>query len=159
MKFSHATWVFFSGAVWLAIGVLLLTKGLGYLVLASRFPESASALMNSLESLTGPGPQSALCLILAGLLAGFVKGRYVLARTVKRIVARIVSLPEPVALKDVYTMRYYFLIGGMMCLGMVFKWLPIGIDLKGLIDVAIGSALVNGAVLYFRHLLAIKKET
>jgi hypothetical protein len=38
----------------------------------------------------------------------------------------------------------------MMALGLVFRFLPIPIDLRGLIDVAIGSALINGAMLYFR---------
>jgi hypothetical protein len=38
----------------------------------------------------------------------------------------------------------------MMMLGMIFRYLPIPIDVRGFIDLAIGSALMNGAMLYFR---------
>jgi hypothetical protein len=38
----------------------------------------------------------------------------------------------------------------MVLLGLVIRFLPIPIDARGLVDVAIGSALINGAMLYFR---------
>lgn len=158
MKLSHATWILFTGAVWFAIGSLLLSKGLGFIILAFHFPDTASSLMASLNAVAGPGYQAALFIIFLGLLIGFFKGKFVLAKTVERVVSHIRSFPSPVALKNAYTPRYFILIALMMCLGMAFKWLPLKLDIKGFIDVAIGSALINGAVLYFRHVLALKKE-
>jgi hypothetical protein len=41
------------------------------------------------------------------------------------------------------------LIGAMVGLGVTLRFLPIPVDLRGFIDTAVGSALVNGAMLYF----------
>jgi hypothetical protein len=88
--------------------------------------------------------------LISKSLVGFLKGRLVLSKTVKRITKRIYSLQAPVGFKDAFPVSYWLLIGFMMTLGMGLKFLPISIDIKGAIDVAIGSALVNGAMLYFR---------
>ena len=89
-------------------------------------------------------------MVAVGLLVGFFKGRFVLSKTVSKMVGRVLSLPLPIRFSQVYHPSYYFLIALMICLGLLLKYLPIPIDLRGMIDVAIGSALVNGALLYFR---------
>ena len=127
------TFINLSGLVWLAIGVFLLRKGLSLITAAQM-----------------EGDQAAIILITAGLLIGFVKGRFVLSKTVKRVVARILSLPEPIRFSQVYSASYYVLIGGMILLGISMRWIPIPQEVRGTIDVAIGAALMNGAVLYFR---------
>jgi len=157
MKFSQTQWIVFSGALWLFVGILLLTKGLGLIILTVHFPNLSSAFFSTMASKIASRDQAALLFVTIGLLVGFMKGRFVLSKTVERVVLRIVSFPNPVAFKDVYTKQYYLLIGGMMSLGMLLKWIPIPPDVKGFIDVAIGSALINGAVLYFRHAITIKK--
>jgi|SRR6185437_12381375 len=151
MKFSHVSWILFSGAVWLGIGVLLLKKGLDLIVLAVQ--ESALAFSSSF----GP-EQVALGLIASGLLLGFLKGRFILRKTVDRITQHICSFPTPVAFKNVYTKSYYLLIGSMMAMGFALKWLPIYPELRGFIDVTIGSALINGSMLYFRRASLMRIE-
>jgi len=37
-----------------------------------------------------------------------------------------------------------------MGLGMGIRYFGVPVDVRGLIDVAVGSALINGAMLYFR---------
>lgn len=144
---KHRGWIALSGFVWFFIGAFLLYKGL-HLITRASF-ESGS-LCDRMRETFGTPQQAATVFIATGLLIGFFKGRFVLVKTVRRVVSRIASLPLPIRFKDAYSTSYYVLIGSMMALGMVFRFLPIPLDIRGTIDVAIGSALINGALLYFR---------
>lgn len=125
-------WIFLSGFVWFVAGVFLLYKGIHFIASAQLAEETATWLM------------------MAALVVGFLKGRFVLSKTVKRVVDRIQSLPLPIRLWNAYAPSYWILIGSMVLLGMSFRFLPIPLQYRGMVDVAIGSALVNGAMLYFR---------
>lgn len=150
----HRYAIVLSGLIWLATGVFLLNKGLGFLVAAGHAALSQNAESFSLillfSPLFGTPEKSALFLLCVGLLVGFIKGRFVLKKTVKRVVKRIRSYPSPISLKQLYSKGYYILLGCMMLMGMLFKVLPIPLDVKGFIDFTIGSALINGSMLYFR---------
>ena len=135
-------WIIFSGFVWLAIGAMLLYKGLHLVADGTILPDSFCSKFAQPETV-------ARLLIGVALLLGFFKGRFVLSKTVRRIVLRIAAMPVPIRFKDVYPASYYYLIAAMMGLGLLFRFLPILIDLRGAIDIAIGSALINGAILYF----------
>ena len=126
---SHRAWISISGLIWAAAGIMLLYKGLKIL---SDFPDKGAASW----------------WIAAGLFIGFIKGRFVLAKTVQRISKRILSLPAPIQFADAYPKSYWILICSMMALGIAMRLVP---DVwHGFIDVAVGSALINGAMLYFR---------
>jgi hypothetical protein len=140
---NHRSWIVVSGFVWFFMGVFLLYKGL-QLITQATFQTS------SLCSHFQDPQQAATILIALGLMIGFLKARFVLVKSVRRVVTRILSLSLPIRFKNVYSTSYWILIGGMMCLGMIFRFLPIPVDIRGWIDVTIGSALVNGAMLYFR---------
>lgn len=144
---THRTWIAISGFLWLAVGGGLLYKGLHLISDATISPDS---LCFRMQRLFGTPQQSGTALIAAALLIGFVKGRFILSKTVKRVALRIASLPLPIRFSSVYAPSYFFLIGGMIALGIILRFLPIPIDLRGFIDTAIGSALINGAMLYFR---------
>lgn len=126
---QHRTWISLSGALWACIGCWLLFKGLKIL----------SAL---------PDRDGATWWIGAGLFIGFLKGRFVLSKTVRRLTDRIAKLSLPIRWSTVYPKSYWFLLGGMMLLGFAFRFLPL--QWRGFADVAVGSALMNGALLYFR---------
>ncbi len=125
-------WILLSGVIWLVAGFMLLYKGIHFIASAQIAERNATVLM------------------MVGLVIGFLKGRFVLAKTVKRVVARIQSLPLPIRPWNAYAPSYWILIGCMVLLGMSFRFIPLPIEYRGLIDVAIGSALANGAMLYFR---------
>lgn len=144
---KHRSWIAFSGILWFMIGVSLLYKGLNFISIAAF---QADSLCFRIKDTFGGTQNSALFLIGLGLFVGFMKGRFVLVKTVRRVVGRIASLPVPIRFKDAYSKSYWILIGSMVALGMTFRFLPIPIDLRGTVDVAIGSALINGAMLYFR---------
>jgi hypothetical protein len=121
---THRTWILFSGCLWLLMGLWLLSKGLRLI------PDSFG-------------------LIALGLMIGFFKGRFVLSKTVQRVVNHILAQPLPVRFKDAYGKAYWLVIGFMMSLGMVLRFIPN--DVRGVIDVAVGFALINGAMLYFTY--------
>ncbi len=149
---KHRSWIAFSGFVWFFIGCFLLYKGL-YLITEAAF--QVGSLCDQMKTTFGTPQQAATLFIGAGLVVGFLKGRYILSKTVRRVVARIVSLPLPIRFKEAYHPSYWLLIIFMMLLGMWMRFLPIPLEIRGTIDVAIGSALINGALLYFRSIYGI----
>ncbi len=141
---KHRDWIICSGGLWFAVGIMLMYKGLRLISDAQVDPGSLSMRMSESSSHVGN------MIIFLALIVGFAKGRFVFSKTVQRVVSRIRSLPLPIRISEVYTKSYWILIGSMMMLGMVFRFLPIPIDVRGFIDLAVGSALTNGAMLYFR---------
>ena len=152
---KHRAWIAFSGFLWFFIGAFLLYKGLH---LITEAPFQTGSLCSKMGRLAGSPQQAAVGLIALGLIVGFFKGRFVLSKTVRRVVLRIAALPLPIRFKDAYSPSYWILIGSMVVLGMTFRFLPIPIDVRGTIDIAIGSALINGALLYFRAATGIYEE-
>ncbi len=158
MKLSHRNAILFSGLLWLGVGILLLTKGIRYLVDAGNTVLTGThqgfSLIDQMSRFSKDREQAAMMVICLALLLGFFKGRIVLKKTVNRIVNRIRSYPAPISLKEMYPKSYFFLLLGMMGMGMVFKFLPLPLDVKGFIDFTIGAALINGAMLYLRAAFA-----
>jgi hypothetical protein len=102
--------------------------------------------------MTGSLEQAVLCLICVALLVGFMKGRMVLSKAVARIAERMEVQGDRLTLKQVYDKRYYLILVLMMALGFVMRALDLPLDVRGGIDVAVGSALIHGSLLYFRRL-------
>jgi hypothetical protein len=145
-------WIAFSGLVWFVVGTFLLVFGVKLIVYASLEQGERAFLLGKLFHVVKSKERAALLLLVSGLLLGFMKGRFVLSKTVARVVKRIASLPEPIKASQVYPVGYIALIGCMILLGISMRWLGIPLDVRGGIDVAVGSALMNGAMLYFRCL-------
>jgi hypothetical protein len=154
-KMSARKWIVISGLSWLVIGSYLMFKGLKWITLAMALPETPG-LLRWFVSLAGSLQQGALLLICLGLLIGFIKGRMVLSKSVNRIVKHLRELKEPIQFSNAYDKKYYIILGSMMGLGLLFRFLPIPFDIRGAIDVTIGSALINGAMLYFREAIVKK---
>ncbi len=157
MIFSKRTWFIVSTVTWLGIGVMLLMKGLRLVVGAAELATGSTPLLKTFLTFAGTRHQGALLIICLGLFIGFIKGRTILAKTVNRIADRINLHPGGLTLNQAYDRKYWIILGLMMGLGVLFRLLPIPKDIHGAIDVAIGSALINGAMLYFRHVLNPQK--
>lgn len=159
MRLSKTTWIAISGMIWFIVGMGLLTLGLNFIVHKAQVDiGETTSLIAALSPLAGGREQGALALIAIGLIIGFIKGRYVLVKTVRRVVERILSLDLPVSFSKIYSRGYFFLIGGMILLGLSMKWIGFPTEIRGLIDVAVGSALMNGASAYFRAARQIHQE-
>lgn len=154
MKAKHGVLIFISGLVWFGVGCFLLTLGLKLIVGSA---EGYSPFLTLLGPLAGGVEQAAVVVITIALLVGFFKGRFVLAKAVQRGINHIEQFPNPTSVLNIYPKGYYLLLLGMMGLGMLVKVSGLPGDIRGLIDVAIGSALINGAMLYFRYALSPAK--
>lgn len=144
LKFSHRTLIFLAGSLWMGVGIFLLTLGIRFLMASMHTSNLLSNIMKGPE-------QGVMALILLSLLVGFIKGKTVMARAAKKQVKRILALDTPTSLKNLYSPAYYLLIGVMIGLGMTLRFLPVSLDIRGAIDCAIGCALINGALYYFRY--------
>jgi hypothetical protein len=148
IKLKHKTLIFFSGFIWLGIGVFLLNLGLRLLLNSIDAP--SLPLLKFLKPYFGGIEYATIGLIAFSLGLGYFKGKYVFKRTVKRVVEKIRSLPNPASLASVYSWPYYLLIVFMMFLGFSMRYFNISSDIRGVIDVAVGAALIQGAMRYFR---------
>lgn len=149
-KVSHAKMIFISGLVWFAIGCMLLSLGLNFIVETLLIENAGQPhpVLNFMAPYAGGMESAALIWIAFALFIGFLKGKKVLSKSVNRNVNRITSLPNPASLSKLYTPAYFLLLGAMVILGMLVRLTPL--DIRGAVDVAVGSALINGAMLYFR---------
>ena len=159
MHLSKTTWIAISGMIWFIVGMGLLTLGLNFIVYKAQIEiHETTSLIAKMTPLAGGREQAALALIAVGLIIGFMKGRFILVKTVRRVVERILKLPSPIKVSQIYSKGYLMLIGSMILLGLSMKWLGFSMEIRGAIDVAIGSALMNGAVAYFRIAFALSKS-
>lgn len=154
LKFNHFTLIILSGLLWLAVGTFLLTLGLNLLVEAARYENALGLysypLIDNIAPYVAGWYNAAVLLIALSLAIGYFKARFVLSKSVTRITRRITTLPNPASLFTIYNAPYYLLIGLMICLGIAIKFFGLTSDIRGVVDVTIGSALINGSVLYFR---------
>ena len=149
--FKHKTLIITAGMVWFAAGIFLLQLGLRLLTGLIAPDASFSSLFTSLSKTLGSYENSVVALIAIGLVIGFYKGRFVLAKSAKRVIARIRTFEEPTSIARMYSLPYYLLLLAMMGLGMAIKAFNVPMDIRGTVDVAIGAALINGSMLYFRQ--------
>jgi hypothetical protein len=135
---SKRAWISVSGLIWAMAGLMLLYKGLH--------------ILGEL-----PSQEVATWWVAVALLVGFIKGRFILSRTVNRITSHIVALPEPIHFLEVYPKSYWILLSSMIGISVLIRMTPA--DVHGFIDVAVGSALLNGSLLYFRAAKSVGVET
>lgn len=159
MQCKHTTLIAMSGAVWFTVGCSLLTLGLNLLAEGTQVLHHHTKPYPWLEGLSpyfGSLEYAAVALMALGLFIGFFKGRYVLAKTAAKGVAYIRELPEPSPFYKMYSVKSLILIGMMMGLGMSIRTFGVPSDIRGFVDVAVGAALIHGAMGYFRELWTLK---
>lgn len=149
---THIKAIILSGLSWLGIGAFLTYKGLFYLTLCLFDPPAYFG------NFLGSTQNVVLFLLASALIIGFLKGRFVLSKTAQRTVKSIILQPAPLKLKNIYSKGYIILIVSMMALGMLMRVLPIGNEVRGVIDTAVGFALMNGALIYFRLASILKHQ-
>lgn len=156
LKLSHSTMTFVSGAIWMGIGVFLLQLGINLLFTPVFDINAASPLINLFKGIL-PHYEASIMIASVALYAGFLKGKHVLTKTAIKTVERIRSLPNPAPLTEMYGPKYLLLIAFMMGLGMCMKFFGLPNDIRGAIDIAVGSALINGAMHYLRSAVKLRQ--
>lgn len=149
---SHKSLIALSGAVWFAVGLYLMPLGIGFILESIKGVSLNTPVINLLEKLSLTGEMAALFLLVASLALGYFKSKMIFSKAVDRGVTHIKSLPNPSPFWAVYTPKYLLLLAGMVLLGLSLKWFSVPLDIRGFVDVTIGAALLNGAVLYFRKI-------
>jgi hypothetical protein len=147
LQLTHSRLIMISGALWLCVGLFLLPFGINLLLSGDVRP-----LTTSLIPVFGGMEEATVALIAFALFVGYMKGRFVLGKSSKRIVDRIRSFPNPTSLSNLFSPAYLVLIGSMILLGISIKFFGLPNDVRGIIDVAVGAAMINGALITFRHL-------
>lgn len=154
IKAKHTTLFAISGVIWLGIGIMLLNLGLGFLLNGFYGPlfleEGYSKAFIWLAGVVDGPEFAAVALIALSLSVGFMKGRFVLQKAAKKSATRIYALENPTPITNLYTRSNIALIAVMMGLGMLMKAFAVPLDLRGSIDVAVGAALMQGSLAYFR---------
>lgn len=156
LKFSCRTMVTLSGLVWLAVGCWLLPLGLNFLVQSSKDASNAPFL-SFVAPYAGGLENATIVLLSLALFVGYMKGKKVLGKSAEKGTQRLVNFKGDIPITQIYSKAYYFLLGGMIALGMSMKFLGIPLDIRGFVDVAVGSALINGALVYFKNALVLNK--
>lgn len=156
-KFKASTLIAFSGVIWLAVGINLLSLGLNFLIASAGVDQGGPLL-----SLVAPSLLSyengALLLITLAIMLGFVKARMIFSKTVQRSIERILTFTPPISIIKMYSARYFLVLGLMIGLGVSFKFFGFALDARGFVDVTVGSALTHGASAYFRQFLAVRQN-
>ncbi len=154
IKTSHSTLYALSGLIWLGIGIMLLNMGLGFLMQGFHeqtfVQDGYSSLFNWITSITGRFDYTAIALVAISLSIGFAKGRFVMQKAASKSALRIAKLETPTSITNLYARSNLILIAIMMGLGMLMKVLSFPCDIRGSIDIAVGSALMQGSLAYFR---------
>ena len=157
-KFSHPTLIVVSGLIWLAIGSFLMSIGLNFLVESGKAPTGTYAFLDWLAKWFDGKDQAVVLLLVAGLLIGYLKGRMVLGKAARKGADRIRSFPNPTSLVSIYSARYLVLIAIMIGIGISFRVFNLSHDIRGFVDIAIGAALLNGSMIYFRIASQVYRE-
>lgn len=149
-KLNHLWLATLNGFIWLSVGIGLGGVGLNFIVtsiLQQNLNHLHRPILDPLSSLAGGMDQAALFLIGFCLLVGFAKGHFVLRKAVERGVNHIRSLPNPASISQLYAKKYYLLLGVMVLLGVGLRFTAL--DIRGAVDLAVGTALIRGACSYF----------
>ena len=147
---SHKTLFRIAGAVWLLAGAALLRLGVKYLMQALDIPSPAYFTLS---------PEEILVLLAAALAIGAIKGRLVLRKAAFRCCERIAQFDNPTSLGNIYGRSSYLIICLMAGLGTIMNITRVPVDIRGAIDVAVGSALIQGSLYYFRYTAAPVYQT
>ncbi len=159
MNLKKQTLIVIAGAIWLLVGAGLLAKGVSLILFATHLSLGKAPLMSALMSvLPGGVMPSAFFLVALGLALGIVKGRLALSRSASRTIKRLAPMKEPIKLSRLYRLQDFLLIAGMVALGRLMHYFSCPSDIHGLIDVAVGSGLACGAMIYFRFALKMNKD-
>ncbi len=154
MKVSHKTLLRISGLIWFGIGIMLLNLGIHFALQGWDgvvFKTSSySSIFSFLTDMTGK-PENAACVVIAlAMILGFFKSKKVLGKVVNKSEARIAQLDNPTSITNLYTKGNLLIILSMMLLGMSLKYIQVDPDIRGFVDIAVGTALIHGSVAYFR---------
>jgi uncharacterized membrane protein len=133
--FSRKQHLALAALVWMTGGLILTIRGTIWVLHDERVHEFAI-----------------LALVL-GAVVGGLKGQFVLAKTARRSIQRILLLPARTKFWQVFSPPTYLLIIFMVGLGVLARWIGRhynAFGFVGIVYVAVGIALLIGSGFYWR---------
>jgi hypothetical protein len=128
-----------AGSIWGLVGLFLIIRG---------------AVMYQDALNTQNATQTALMISIAvSIIVGVAKGRFVLSKTARRNKSRIENIDGPLKIHHVYAKSFYFLIAGMILLGVslrTFNEYLGGYVVVAAIYCGIGLALMVSSLTYWK---------
>ncbi len=160
LRFKPQFLIFLSGLPYFLAGIMLNRKGVSFISEASRLSQELPSLtlpfVRPLFSLIGDTTMVMVFLAILAIATGIIKGRKVIVPNIEKNLYRIQAFTGPAPLTQLYDRKGWIILGGMMGLGMLINNLPIPIDIRGFIDVAVGVALIQGGVASLRLYRTLK---
>ncbi|OGW18582.1 MAG: hypothetical protein A3K09_00335, partial [Nitrospinae bacterium RIFCSPLOWO2_12_FULL_47_7] len=120
-----------AGGIWALVGLFLIFRGMHLYQLAVTEQHTTQ--------------QAIIFSVIAGLIIGGIKGKFVLTKTALKNIARIDNLVSPLKLHHIFSKPFYGFIFGMMFLGFLLRYLNNylgGYVVVGAIYCGIGVALI-----------------
>ncbi len=137
-----------AGGMWCCIGVTLLVRGLSFIQMLME-NNIQGPLVNFLSRFSlSQAFSTPIILLLIGVLIGFIKGNTVLKKAAEKNIVRLIGM-EKIALWNIFPVSGWAIMLVMMVVGMMIKMLGISPDVRGVVLVAVGSALIQGGMTYF----------
>ena len=104
---------------------------------------------NRLSPLFDAGETTPLMIgIIAAIVIGLAKGKFVLSKTSKRNIERLSQISEPVKPVHVYSVKSWITIGIMLMISASLTWLQAPDFWRGIVNLAVGLALVMSSLSY-----------
>jgi len=160
LRFKPQLIIFLSGLPYFLAGIMLNRKGVNFISeatsLAGELPSLTLPFVRPLTSLFGDATMAMIFLVIIALVTGVFKGRKVIVPGVERNLLRLQAQTNPIPLTQTYDRKGWIILGVMMTLGMLINNLPVPIDVRGFVDVAVGVALIQGGVASLRVYRSLK---
>lgn len=158
LKLSQSSLSIISGLIWICVGIFLMQMGLKLILDPAYADGSSLPILSNFQGVMGGFQEAGIALVAIALFIGFLKGKLLLRKSARKGVERLKTFPDPMPLQQIYSAKYYILLAAMIGLGMSMRFLGIPNDIRGGIDVAVGAALINGAMEYFRLSQQLRKH-
>ena len=153
LRFSRTAILRIAGIIWFGVGAFLVYKGLLFLGVERfswEFHVDDTSRMAVLARSWGLDTVF-FTLVMVSFVVGTVKGRMVLVRSINRMEKYLFSLKAPIVFYRMFPPAMWIIMIVMMGLGMLMNVLHVVLWLRGSIDVAVGTALIQGAFQYFQR--------
>jgi len=89
---------------------------------------------------------------------GILKGTLILRKSAKKLISYIMQGDADLSFFRLFPLSYFILLGCMMSLGLLIRFMPINSMIKGIIDIGVGTALFTGSLVIFGSFFNLKSS-
>lgn len=150
-KLSHKSLTQIAAMIWFIAGFMLFRKGLFFLkelTDESTLSLQEYPLLSSIMGYTVDLEMAIVVLIAIGLGLGMVKSVFVLRKVARKNIARLQDSPNPAPLSHLFGVRFFAMVTAAALMGYFVNQVGLPIDIRAVIDIAVGAALLNASMAF-----------